>query len=176
MQNEDQKLVAKLYETDEGSFNELVKKYENKLINGSYKITCNREVSEEIVQETFLTFYLKIEKFKEESGVFTYLYRMMLNKSIDYLRRKKNYEKIANTLDTGIKKWDEETDIKIVVDEALGKLSLKLKIPLLLAEYEKLKYDQISEILKIPVNTVRSRIFKAREKLLEIFESMGVEL
>jgi RNA polymerase sigma-70 factor (ECF subfamily) len=169
-------LIDGLRKKDKLSFEYLVTRYEKLLLNCSMKITGDMETSMEIVQETFLDFYVNLKKFDNKSGIFTYIYRIMLNKSIDHLRRKTNYEKISRDFKRDEGSNDDDIDVRIIVNEALEKLPIKFKMPLLLAEYEKMKYEQIAEILKIPLNTVRTRIFKAREKLLGIFKSMGVEL
>jgi RNA polymerase sigma-70 factor, ECF subfamily len=158
---------------DEGFFEDIVKNYSHKLINGSYKMIADYDAAEDIVQETFLSFYLLRDRFENKSGIFTYLYRIMLNKSIDYIRknRKKKNPSYEHEIDI-----NENMDTKIVVNEALKRLPMKLRLPLTLVEYEHLQYDEVAEILKIPLNTVRTRIYKARKKLLEIFNKMGVTL
>ena len=65
---------------------------------------------------------------------------------------------------------------KIILAEALSKLEDDFRIPLMMAEYENYSYNEISETLDLPVNTVRTRIFRARKKILSIMKKMGVTL
>ncbi|MDA0029111.1 hypothetical protein OFR29_06425 [Brachyspira hyodysenteriae] len=65
---------------------------------------------------------------------------------------------------------------RIILAEALEKLEDDFRIPLMMAEYENYSYNEISEKLDLPVNTVRTRIFRARKKLLSIMKKMGVSL
>ncbi|WP_242004718.1 RNA polymerase sigma factor [Brachyspira aalborgi] len=65
---------------------------------------------------------------------------------------------------------------KIILADALSKLNETFRIPLLMSEYENYSYEEISEKLDLPVNTIRTRIFRARKKLLSIIKKMGVSL
>lgn len=71
---------------------------------------------------------------------------------------------------------DNDSINKIIIAESLSKLEDDFRIPLMMAEYENYSYTEISEKLDLPVNTVRTRIFRARKKLLEIIKKMGVTL
>ena len=164
-----------LKRSDKTVFDGIVLKYNDKLINLSYKITYDKEISKEIVQDCLFEFFVSINKFNAKSKIYTYLYRIVLNKSIDFVRRKKVKERIFKKLlieDTN----NNFQEIDIVVNEALKQLPDKYRLPLLLVEYDKIKYEDVSEILKIPLNTVRTRVFYAREKLLSIFKKMGVDI
>lgn len=65
---------------------------------------------------------------------------------------------------------------KIILADALSKLNETFRIPLLMSEYENYSYEEISKKLDLPVNTIRTRIFRARKKLLSIIKKMGVSL
>ena len=168
-------ILEGLKRSDKTVFDGIVLKYNDKLINLSYKITYDKEISMEIVQDCLFEFFVSIKKFNAKSKIYTYLYRIVLNKSIDFVRRQKVKERVYKKLII------EETnnnfqEIDIVVNEALKQLHDKYRLPLLLVEYDKMKYEDVSEILKIPLNTVRTRVFYAREKLLSIFKKMGVDI
>lgn len=168
-------ILESLKNSDKKVFEGIVLKYNDKLINLSYKITYDMEISKEIVQDCLFEFFVSINKFNAKSKIYTYLYRIVLNKSIDFVRRQKVKERVFNKLisDDSDNKFQE---IDIVVNDALKQLPDKYRLPLLLVEYDKLKYEDVSEILEIPLNTVRTRVFYAREKLLNIFKKMGVDI
>ena len=65
---------------------------------------------------------------------------------------------------------------KIILADALSKLNETFRIPLLMSEYKNYSYEEISKKLDLPVNTIRTRIFRARKKLLSIIKKMGVSL
>jgi RNA polymerase sigma-70 factor, ECF subfamily len=168
-------LLEQLKNKEEKAFNLIVSSYDKKLISIADKIINDIEISKEIVQDVFLDFFNTINNFNGQSKIFTYLYRITINKSIDRLRKiilSKKTKIDRNNTDNVL----ENIETKIIVGEALKKLDDNLKIPLLLAEYEQLKYEEIAAILDVPVNTVKMRIFYARKKLLKIFNNMGYKL
>jgi len=121
-----------------------------------------------------LDFYRSVGRFNGKSSIYTYLYRITVNKSIDALRKiiaSKKLNLIKNESDK-----IETTETRIIVNKALEKLNDDLKIPLLMVEYEGLKYEEIALILGLPVETIKMRIFYARKKLLKIFNNMGYKL
>jgi RNA polymerase sigma-70 factor (ECF subfamily) len=144
------------------------------LINIANKIINDEEASKDIVQEVLLDFYRSVGRFNGKSSIYTYLYRITVNKSIDALRKiiaSKKLNLIKNESDK-----IETTETRIIVNKALEKLNDDLKIPLLMVEYEGLKYEEIALILGLPVETIKMRIFYARKKLLKIFNNMGYKL
>jgi RNA polymerase sigma-70 factor, ECF subfamily len=168
-------LLEQLKNKEEKAFVHVVNSYNKKLINISYKLINDIEISKEIVQDVFFDFFKLVDNFNGKSKIFTYLYRITINKSIDRLRKiilskKIKIEKINPDINL------ENIETKIIVNEALIKLDDNLKIPLLQVEYEQLKYEEVAEILDIPINTVKMRIFYARKKLLKIFDKMGYKL
>ncbi len=121
-----------------------------------------------------MDFYRSVGRFNGKSSIYTYLYRITVNKSIDALRKiiaSKKLNLIKNESDK-----IETTETRIIVNKALEKLNDDLKIPLLMVEYEGLKYEEIALILGLPVETIKMRIFYARKKLLKIFNNMGYKL
>jgi len=161
------------------AFDQVVKDYEHSLHSVVFRITRNNEEAKDIVQDVFISYYKNIDKFKNNSSLFTYLYRIAVNKSIDFVR-KQNREKtdIREDFSDHSNSSDEinNLEIKIVVELALNKLSLPYRIPLMLLEYENKNYEEIAKLLNIPLNTVKTRISRSREKLLKILLDMGVTL
>jgi RNA polymerase sigma-70 factor (ECF subfamily) len=167
-------LIAKLKNNDNEAYNYIVNSYKKKLINIANKIINDEEASKDIVQEVLLDFYRSVGRFNGKSSIYTYLYRITVNKSIDALRKiiaSKKLNLIKNESDK-----IETTETRIIVNKALEKLNDDLKIPLLMVEYEGLKYEEIALILGLPVETIKMRIFYARKKLLKIFNNMGYKL
>jgi len=157
-------------------FDDLVIKYQKPLQKVAYNVIFCEEEAKDIVQDSFFSYFTNYDKFRQESTVFTYLYRIVLNKSIDYLRKfKKNKAKTVE-INENIEFKDNisNLDIEIVVKEALKKLDIKYRLALILLEYENKSYDEIAEILNVSPNNVKIIIFRAREKLFKILEKMGV--
>ena len=114
--------------------------------------------------------YRSIQSFNGHGRLSTYLYRMTVNGSIGHLRARRRRTQLSQ----GLPQIQAADDVGTVVEKretlaaALARLPIKFRAPLLLLEVMELPYKDIAEVLKIPVNTVRSRIYRAREKLLDI--------
>lgn len=177
---DDAQLLTRLRAKDDDAFDEVVKTYTPVLRSLATRMTHDEDLAHDIVQETFFAFYRAIETFEGKSSLFTFLYRIATNKSIDAVRKQKRKkafdEKADKLLDVTAEDTSYQTDMKIVVEKALAELPLSFRTPLILAEYERLSYKDIAVIMNIPVNTVRTRIYRGREKLLGIFNKMGVSL
>lgn len=165
--------------SNEEAYKELMENYKKPLVNLVYSIISDYEEAEEIVQDTFVSFYIKRESFEGRSKIYTWLYRVSFNIAIDYIRKKerekkyrlkeyRNFEMQESVNDNSIN--------KIILADALSKLNETFRIPLLMSEYENYSYEEISKKLDLPVNTIRTRIFRARKKLLSIIKKMGVSL
>ncbi|MBI4977814.1 MAG: RNA polymerase sigma factor [Spirochaetes bacterium] len=172
-------LVLRLKANDEAAYREITERYTLPLTSIAMKIVGDAETAREVVQDSFVSFHRTRERFNGKAKIFTYLYRITTNKAIDAVRRSVRSRAVMERLTAHVieqEKHDDRVADKIVVEKALAQLAPKLRTPLLLAEYEHLSYDDIAAALSIPLNTVRTRIFRARERLLTIFKSMGVTL
>ena len=144
-----------------------------------YSIILDYEEAEEIVQDTFVSFYIKRESFEGRSKIYTWLYRVSFNRAIDYIRKKEREKKYRLKEDRNFEMQESGNDNsinKIILADALSKLNETFRIPFLMSEYENYSYEEISKKLDLPVNTIRTRIFRARKKLLSIIKKMGVSL
>lgn len=164
---------------DEGEYKKLVEAYNRPLLNVVSRIINSESEAEEIVQEVFISFYNNAQKFEGRSKIFTWLYRVATNRAIDLIRKREREKKYrvkeyVNVVEND--SFSENTLDTIILSEALNKLDDTFRIPLLLSEYEGQSYQDIANALSLPVNTVRTRIFRARKKLLEILKKMGVSL
>lgn len=165
---------------DQKALAEIMNTYQGRLFNVVNKIVADEDAANDIVQDVFITFYEKGETFESRSSIYTWLYRIATNKSIDHVRKitreRKNQKKLHHLDNVTAKSHDENIHHKMIVGNALKELDETFRTPLMLAEYENMSYAEIAEELGIEVNTVRTRIFRARKKLLSILEKYGVEL
>jgi RNA polymerase sigma-70 factor, ECF subfamily len=159
------------------AFRELMERYQSRIYSVCYGIMRNREDALDVVQDVFIKIYKSIDQFKGESGLYVWMYRIAVNKSLDLYRKKKRkamiYEKASNdarTFNTQFEKQtpQEETlaiELKEKVAEAIAQLPEKQKGIIILREIEGLSYQEISRIMYCSVGTVMSRLFYARKKL-----------
>lgn len=160
---------------DDLFFSNIMIKYGDSLTNVAYNVVYCIDDAKDIVQDSLISFYSNRNSFRGDSSIYTYLYRIVLNKSIDFLRKKKNKNNFfVNIEKTEALCEDNNHDTKIVVRDALKKLDIKYRVPLILLEYENKSYEEIAEILKITLGNVKIKIFRAREELLKILKKMGV--
>lgn len=184
--NDDQ-LVARVQKGDKSAFDLLVLKHQLKVHAIVSRYVKDFDEVNDVVQETFIKAYRALENFRRESAFYTWLYRIAVNTSKNYLlarnRRPPSFDldlddseyielndQLQNhdSPDNILAKNELEKVIKITIKE----LPADLRTALMLREFEDLSYEQISDIMDCPVGTVRSRIFRAREALEEKIKGM----
>jgi len=178
--DDDYSVIRQFIEGDKSAFQVLVKRHKEKVRNIIYITMNNSAFVDDIAQEVFITVYKNLKHFRFESQFTTWLYRITVNRCKDYLRRM-NVRKIFSPIDEGYNVSEystpvENNDISKIVMDAIAKLPLKLRMPLILKDIEGFSYQEISESLKCEMGTVKSRIFRGREKLKEILQPLEKEL
>lgn len=178
--DDDFAVVKKFIEGDKSAFQILVKRHKEKVRNIVYITMNNSSVVDDIAQEVFITVYRNLKNFRFESQFTTWLYRITVNKCKDHLR-KISVRKIFVPINDAEEKSGsfinvENEDISNIVTKAISKLPVKLRMPLVLKDIEGFSYQEIAETMKCEMGTVKSRIFRARERLKQILEPMEKEL
>ena len=185
----DSRLVTDLRNGNERAYRQLVEKYQAKLKNVAYGITLDAEESSDIIQDVFIKAYLGIDKFKGESSLYTWLRRITVNESLNWVRKWKRRfrwqhqsldQEDGSTLDVKSEEAGPESSfsnkqITGILKKGLDKLPEKARTALILKEVEGLTYEEIGDLLKINKGTVSSRIFYAREKLREYLKGIESE-
>jgi RNA polymerase sigma-70 factor, ECF subfamily len=178
--DEDYQIIRQFIDGDKSAFQVLVKRHKEKVRNIIYITMNNSALVDDIAQEVFITVYRNLKNFRFESQFTTWLYRVTVNRCKDYLRRI-NVRKIFSPIEDGydVSEYStpaENNDISKIVMDAISKLPVKLRMPLILKDIEGFSYQEISETLKCEMGTVKSRIFRGREKLKEILQPLEKEL
>jgi len=172
-------LVRRAKKGDFRAFDLLVIKYQAKIISVSQRLVKDINIAEDMAQETFIKAYKVLDSFREESAFYTWIYRIAVNTSKNYLisrgRSKENTEsEMHNDLSNSILELEGQDspedllladNLKDLINTELNDLPEEIRTSLTLREYEGLSYEEISNILDCPVGTVRSRIFRGREVL-----------
>ncbi|SBS25878.1 ECF RNA polymerase sigma-E factor [Marinomonas spartinae] len=176
----DQALVEKVQQGDKRAFDLLVAKYQYKVIGLIGRYVQDKNEVLDIAQESFVKAYRAIDSFRGESAFYTWLYRIAVNTSKNYLvnrsRRPPSYDMELDNddveshhdalLDTDTPEALLNRDrLESVIRETLKTLPEELRSALTLREFDGLSYEDIALIMECPVGTVRSRIFRAREVL-----------
>ncbi|MDP7015452.1 MAG: sigma-70 family RNA polymerase sigma factor [Pirellulaceae bacterium] len=157
------------------AFGHLVVRYQDRLFNAVFHTLGSRQDAEDVVQEAFVQAYVKLATFQRQSGFYTWIYRIAFNLAVSRRRRQKPVQSIDQVREhTGIEPLSdgEPVDRNLEREEgaqalkqALQKLNEEHRSILVLRELEGLSYEAISEILDLPVGTVRSRLHRARIQL-----------
>ena len=182
----DEKRMLRVGRGDKGAFDEIVRRYASKMVNLAYRITGDRELAEDIGQETFFRAYRSAARYREISKFSTWLHTIAINLCRNELRRRKFR---MYSLE-GMAERDEDSKIRIDVADEKGKpdreverkelgrlikdavatLPEKFKTPLVLRDMQGLTYEEIGQILDLPEGTVKSRINRARLRVKELLE------
>ncbi len=176
----DKALISLIKLGDREAFNILVKRYEKKVFNILYLQLGPINDLEDLAQEVFLRIFKNINKFRGEAQFSTWIYRIVLNLSYDYKRKKKNifsldenideeseevFENIIPTTEDDPEKILERMELRVKIRKAIKSLSKEYQEVLILREFEGLSYEEIAKILNCPMGTVESRLFRARDEL-----------
>lgn len=178
---EEQGIVRRAQKGDLAAYDELVRRYQERIYATLYHMTSNHEDANDLAQEAFIKGFQALKSFKGGSSFYTWLYRIAVNKTINFLKQRKNRSGMSlNDLD-----FDAEKDPDLVAlisentprrDAVLGELQKKLNEAMLklsephrlvvtLHDVQGLAHEEIAEIMECNVGTVRSRLFYARQQL-----------
>ena len=158
------------------AFDQLVKKYQSPVRRFFLNLTCgDNELSDDLAQDTFIKAYTNLASFKNLSNFSTWLYRLVNNAAIDYLRREKRHRDTGDVDDLELPDGDpspqelaEQSDTRAAVRRGLDRLSPEHRQVLLLRYMQELDYGEIAQVLDVSEGTVKSRINRAKSKLREL--------
>tara|TARA_Y100001936_G_scaffold86343_1_gene84663 strand:- start:837 stop:1412 length:576 start_codon:yes stop_codon:yes gene_type:complete len=175
--NNDSELVEKVKKGNKMAFNFLMNKYYSRVYASLFSFTKSHEDSEDLTQMTFLKVWQQITTFRGDSAFFTWVYRIAINLAKNYVSSANFKKQKINTsiedADIEIKSFD-NTELSLIHEQSLHEirhfidsLPESLRTAFTLREHDGLSYEEIGEITNTPIGTVRSRIFRARESILD---------
>ncbi len=181
-------LVRRARAGDYRAFDLLVVKYQSRLISLAFKFSKDLQLAEDIVQDSLIKSFKSLDSFREDSSFYTWVYRITVNTSKNFLVSKKRKDELLasdmhedGSLDLNSIETDnpenllKASELKEILTSTLNQLGEDTKTALTLREFDGLSYEQISEIVNCPVGTVRSRIFRGREVLEEAIKKYKIE-
>jgi RNA polymerase sigma factor RpoE len=174
-------LVERAQRDDIAAYDELVRRYQERIYATVYHMTSNHEDANDLVQDTFIKAYRALKTFKGDSSFYTWVYRIAVNKTINFLKQRKNRLHMSlNDVDFDAEK---DPDLVALVSEktprrdlnlselqdklnaAMQKLSEHHRMVVTLHDIQGLSHEEIGAIMDCNVGTVRSRLFYARQQL-----------
>lgn len=174
-------LVRRAREGDLEAYNQLVRCYQERIYATIYHMTANHEDANDLTQESFIKAFQALKSFKGGSSFYTWLYRIAINKTINFLKRRKDRIHLSlNDLDLNAEHdpdlialisdktpWREVNlnELQEKLNAALLKLSEPHRLVVVLHDVQGLSHDEIAKIMNCNIGTVRSRLFYARQQL-----------
>lgn len=179
----DEDLVASSGKGDERAFQVLYRRYEKRVFQYLMSVIGNTVLTEETMVDVMVAVWKGAEKFRAASKVSTWIFGIAHHKAVDAIRRVSSDQRRTLTLeeiseapdlaDTPEDKTDQKT-IAGLTNRALQDLSNEHREILHLAFYEELSYQEIATLLDIPINTVKTRVFYAKQQLKRVLERQGM--
>ncbi|WP_028104089.1 sigma-70 family RNA polymerase sigma factor [Pseudoduganella violaceinigra] len=168
----DRELVERARAGERAAFDQLVGRYQRRLLRLVLRLLRDQAEAEDVVQETFLRAYRALPRFRGEAAFFTWLYRIALNGARNAIlrRRQRGAPALLPSQAPAPEIGTPESmllskQVMLAIDAALEALPLELRTAIVLREIEGLSYEEIGEIMECPLGTVRSRLFRAREAI-----------
>lgn len=174
-------LVRRAQDGDVGAYDELIRRYQERIYATVYHMTSNHEDANDLTQETFIKGFQALKSFKGDSSFYTWVYRIAVNKTINFLKQRKNRTHLSlNDID-----FNAENDPDLValvsdrtprrdiglselqqrLNKAMQKLSEPHRLVVTLHDVQGLSHEEIGNIMDCNIGTVRSRLFYARQQL-----------
>jgi RNA polymerase sigma-70 factor (ECF subfamily) len=184
VQIQDAVLLDRCRAGDLMAFGLLVERYQDRVFNAVLRMCGNRDDAEELSQETFVKVLENLTSFRQASGFYTWLFRIAVNLTISRRRRAGRVkfhsldasasdddaapsQALADTRQDGPAELAGSADVNRQVAAALEALEEGFRVVVVLRDVEGMNYDQIAQILNIPVGTVKSRLYRARNLLAQ---------
>jgi RNA polymerase sigma-70 factor (ECF subfamily) len=178
---EDESLVARAQRGDVQGFDVLVERYKERLYATVYHMTSNHEDANDLVQDALIKAYKSINSFKSQSSFYTWVYRIAVNRTINFLKRRKNKNHYSlDDVDGSIQSDPDFVELMSHVtprreaglaelqqklNEALQKLSEAHRAVVTMHDVQGMTHADIAKVMKCSEGTVRSRLFYARQQL-----------
>lgn len=178
---EDAALVRRAQEGDLVAFDELVRRYQERVYSTIYHMTASHEDAADLAQETFIKAFQALKTYKGDASFYTWLYRIAVNKTINFLKTRRNKTHLSlNDLDLNAENdpglvalISDKTprrelglsELQEKLNEAMMKLSSVHRLAVTLHDVQGLPHEEIARIMDCNVGTVRSRLFYARQQL-----------
>ena len=165
---DDTKLIERCIKGDRQAFEALLIQYEKPVFNAAYRMLNNREDASDVTQTVFLKVYENFDSFDPSRRFFSWVYRITLNESINWLSKQKRLEPLQHETAADSKSPEQEVDsaqLSTAVQAALMTIKADYRSVVILKHFLGCSYMEISDVLEIPEKTVRSRLYSARQLL-----------
>jgi RNA polymerase sigma-70 factor (ECF subfamily) len=170
-------LIQRAQRGDHGAFGRLALAYEGVLFNLALRMVKDREDARDLTQETFLKAYRGLSGFDTRYRFFSWLYRIMMNECLNFLKARRSYARIDERMpgsDPSPEEHASGREIERMIESALMELRVELREVIVLRHFLQLSYAEMSDVLHMPAKTIKSRLYSARRQLGDILHRKGV--
>lgn len=157
---------------DEVAMNAIVARHRRRLIRVAANVLRDPHEAEDVTQEAFLKAFRELPKLRDDRAFAGYLYRICVRLCMDRLRSRRAE---PGLVDHGEHSTGPQIETRILVERLLSELTPDLRMTLVLREMEQLSYDEVADVMRVPVGTVRSRLHTARERFRAIYLAANQE-
>lgn len=177
---EERELISRLKQTDtrDFAFGQLVKIYQERLYWHIRKILLNHDDTDDVLQNTFMKAWRNIENFREESSIYTWLYRIATNEAITFLnsRKRKSLVPLNDIKEFLLENLTSDPyfdgdELQLKLQKAIIQLPEKQRLVFNMKYFDKLKYEEMSEILDTSVGALKASFHHASKKIEEFIKS-----
>lgn len=172
----DEKIVELICSKDKKLYSEIIKRYQDKLMRYTLYLIRDNDKAKDIVQETFIKAYINLNSFNTKKKFSNWIYRIAHNETINFLKKYKKEISLNDNLkfenDNIIEDNFLKTELKDLIWKCIDKIPTSLKEPLILYYFEEKSYEEISDVLRIPIGTVGTKINRAKILLKKICQEM----
>lgn len=187
---DEKELIRQAKNGDLKAYEDIIGLYEKRVFSTIYYMAKNDNDVEDIAQEVFIKIYKNLNNFKEESSLYTWIYRITVNVCIDELKKRKKVVYIDEKIDTKDGEVElqlpddsksptdiaEDNELKYRLEKCIKKLPESQRMMIILRDIKGFTYMEIAEIMKMNLGTVKSKINRARAALKELLEEDGTFL
>ncbi len=176
LEQDDTHLVKASQQGDQDAFASLMHKHQRRVFNLVLRMLQDYDEASEITQEAFLAAWMGLPAFRGEARFATWLYRIAYNRALKQLERRKRErllqaaieaEQILEQVNKQAEDILEQCDRQAIIREQLEKLPTKYRIVLILRHIQEMTYEEMADILTIPIGTIKTHLFRARHLLKE---------
>ena len=177
----DTEIVERIINNQAGSFKELVEEHQFKVINTCFRFVNNKEDAEDIAQEVFLEIHQSISKFRGDAKLSTWIYRIAVTKSLNFLRMKKRKKRMGHlkrifgfeeemdklpstNIDNPERSLEKKERLEIL-QKALDSIAENQRTAIILSKYDGYSYQEIAELMDTTISSVESLIHRAKKNL-----------
>ena len=171
----DEALVTMTLNGHSASFEELVRRYERQIFSLALRMMNNQEDANDVAQDIFIKIYHALPKFDESRKFFSWMYKIAMNVCYTQLKKRPpesypldnviDFAPFLPDIDSQPEEYFESKEMKELVQQAISELPDNFRVPILLRFMEELSYQQIAEVMELPVTTIETRLYRGKALL-----------